>query len=82
MKGNDVYWLWLSSLTEVSLNAKAALLDVFGSPEAAFLSSKGSFERIEGVSRRDAAFLEARDLTAAISIPSLCEAQNIRIVIR
>lgn len=80
MKGNDVYWLWLSSLTEVSLNAKAALLDVFGSPEAAFLSSKGSFERIEGVSRRDAAFLEARDLTAAKSIPSLCEAQNIRIV--
>ena len=80
MKENDVYWLWLSSLTEVSLNAKAALLDVFGSPEAAFLSSKGSFERIEGVSRRDAAFLEARDLTAAKSIPSLCEAQNIRIV--
>ena len=80
MKGNDIYWLWLSSLTEVSLNAKAALLDVFGSPEAAFLSSKGSFERIEGVSHRDAAFLEARDLTAAKSIPSLCEAQNIRIV--
>ena len=78
MKGNDLYWLWLSSLTEVSLNAKATVLEVFGTPERAFFSPKGSFERIEGISHRDAACLEERNLTEAEAIPALCEAQDIR----
>ena len=80
MSGKDLYWLWLSSLTEVSLNAKAALLEVFGSPEAAYCSPKGSFTGIDGISRRDAAILEERDLTAAKAIPALCEKAEVRII--
>ena len=80
MSGKDLYWLWLSSLTEVSLNAKAALLEVFGSPEAAFLSPKGAFTGLDGISRRDAAVLEERDLTAAEAIPALCEEAGVRIL--
>lgn len=80
MTERDIYWLWLSSLTEVSLNAKAALLEVFGSPEAAFLAPKGAFAGIDGISRRDAAALEERDLTAAESIPGACREQNIKII--
>ena len=80
MNGKDLYWLWLSSLSEVSLNAKAALLEVFGSPEAAFLSPKGSFTRIDGISRRDAALLEERDLTAAEAIPAFCKERDVRII--
>ena len=80
MKDNELYWLWLSSLTEVSLNAKAALLEVFGSPEAAFFSPKGAFAHIEGISQREAVLLEERDLTAAEAIPALCAAQDIRLV--
>ena len=80
MKENDLYWLWLSSLAEVSLNAKAALLEAFGSPGEAFHAPKGAFAHVEGISQRDAALMEERDLTAAEAIPALCEAQNIRII--
>ena len=80
MREKDLYWLWLSSLTEVSLNAKVALLEVFGSPEEAFFSSKGSFAGIDGISRRDAAALEERDLTVAKAIPDLCEKAEVRIL--
>ena len=80
MKDNELYWLWLSSLTEVSLNAKATLLEMFGSPGTAFLSPKGAFAHIEGISQREADLLEKRDLTAADAIPALCEAQDIRII--
>ena len=57
---STLYWLWLSSLAEVNLNAKAALLEVFGDPEAAFHAPKGFYAGIEGISARDAEALEAR----------------------
>ena len=72
-----VYWLWLSSLAEVNLNAKAALLEVFGNPEAAFHAPKGFYAGIEGISARDAEALEAHDLTEALQIPELCEKEGI-----
>ena len=80
MNDQRIYWLWLSSLTEVSLNAKAALLQVFGSPENAFHSPKDAFAGIDGITRRDAALLEQRDLSAAENIPALCEAKGVRIL--
>ena len=76
-ESSAVYWLWLSSLTEVNLNAKAALLEVFGNPEAAFHAPKGFYAGIEGISARDAEALEARDLTEALQIPELCEKEGI-----
>ena len=80
MNSSAVYWLWLSSLPEVNLNAKAALLEVFGSAEAAFHAPKGFYAGIEGISPRDAEALEARDLTEARAIPKRCEEEGITIL--
>ena len=80
MSSTALYWLWFSSLPEVSLNAKAALLEAFGCPEAAFHAPPGAFFLVEGITRRDAALLEERDLTLAKEIPARCEEQEIRIL--
>ena len=80
MKDSSVYWLWLSSLAEVGLNARAMLLDLFGSAEAAFHAPKGAFTGLDGISARDAEALEARDLTEALAIPERCRAEGITIL--
>ena len=80
MKDPTLAWLWLSSLTEVSLNAKAALLEVFGSAEEALCAPPGAFSGIEGISKREAEKLEQRDLTAASAIPEACEKAGVRIL--
>ena len=72
MNDSTLCWLWLSSLTEVSPNAKAALLKIFQTPQAAFQAPHGAFTGIEGLSKRDVQILEARDLTAARAIPDQC----------
>ncbi|MBQ8075439.1 MAG: DNA-processing protein DprA [Oscillospiraceae bacterium] len=77
MNSSAIYWLWLSSLAEVNLNAKAALLEVYGSAEAAFFAPKGSFTGVEGITARDAEALEARDLTEARLIPERCEEEGL-----
>ena len=77
MNSSAIYWLWLSTLAEVNLNAKAAVLEVFGSAEAAFFAPKGSFTGVEGITRRDAEALEQRDLTEARLIPERCEEEGI-----
>ena len=74
MNDSTLCWLWLSSLTEINPNAKAALLKVFGTAKAAFHAPHGAFAGVEGLSKRDAQLLEARDLTAAQAIPDLCKA--------
>ena len=80
MNSSAVYWLWLSSLPEVNLNAKAALLEAFGSAEAASHAPKGFYAGMEGISPRDAEALEARDLTEARAIPKRCEEEGITIL--
>ena len=80
MKGTELSWLWLSSLTQVSLNAKAALLEVFGNAEEALHAPPGAIYGIEGISEREAEKLEERDLTAASAIPEACAKAGARIL--
>ena len=80
MNSSLLYWIWLSSLLDVSLNAKAAVMEIFGSAEAAFHAPSGAFNGIDGITRRDAELLEARDLTVAELIPALCERAEVRIL--
>ncbi|MBQ6365459.1 MAG: DNA-protecting protein DprA [Oscillospiraceae bacterium] len=80
MTDTSLYWLWLSSLPEVSLQAKSVLLEVFGSPKEAFYAPSGAYSKIEGISKRDASLLEARDLTLARIIPERCEEEGITIL--
>ena len=56
------YWLWLAAQSNVSPRSKAALIAHYGSAEEAFFAPSGAFARLPGLSERDAALLEARDL--------------------
>lgn len=75
-----LYWLWLSSLTELNLNSVAALLEAFETPEAAFLSPAGAIRAVEGIRRADAEILERRDLTLARRIPEACAKTGAKII--
>ena len=77
---STLYWLWLSSLTEVNLNSIAALLDKFKTPEAAFHSPQGAILAVEGIRRSDAEILERRDLTVARAIPEKCIRAGARVI--
>lgn len=74
------YWLWLSSCTGVSANAKQALLDAFSDPRAAFEAASGSFSRIRGISKKEAAALEEKDLGRVEEILRSCEKSDIRVI--
>ena len=77
---STLYWLWLSSLTEVNLNSIAALLDKFKTPEAAFHSPQGAILAVEGIRRSDAEILERRDLTVTRAIPEKCTRAGARVI--
>lgn len=77
---NEIYRLWLSSLTDVSLNSKARLLEAFGSAELAYHAAAGTFRQIEGISRKDAEKLEERDLAKAYEIINNCQKLGISYV--
>lgn len=74
------YWVWLSALTDVSLNSIASLLEHFGSAEKAFDSAPGSFRKVEGISSKDAEKLEDRSLERAEAIISMCRKEGIKII--
>ena len=57
------YWLWLASQSNVSPRARAALIAHYGGAEEAFFAPSGAFARLPGLTERDAALLEVRDLT-------------------
>lgn len=80
MSESTLYWLWLSSLTDVNLNSIAALLEHFHTPEAAFHSPLGAILSLEGIRRSDAEILERRDLTAARAIPEKCIRAGAKII--
>ena len=74
------YWVWLSSVTNASPKARAALVEHYGDAESAFLAPPGEFKTIPGVSANEAALLEARDLAAADRILELCRREGIDLV--
>ena len=63
------YWLWLAAQSNVSPRSKAALIAHYGSAEEAFFAPSGAFARLPGLSERDAALLEARDLHRVAAMP-------------
>lgn len=73
------YWLWLSAAA-VSAKSRAALLDRYGEPEKAFFAPPGELSAVDGVSPRDAATLEKREIKNTDWIAAACVRQGIRIV--
>jgi len=78
----SLYWLWLSSETGVSPKSLNALLSYYGNAKAAFMAPAGEFYSIEGISRSDAAKLEAKALDKAEVILRQCVQNDITIVSR
>lgn len=74
------YWIWLSAQTEISPKTKAAIVEHYGDAEQAFFAPAGDYEKIPGVSRRDALRLEKRDLSVADKILADCSAMGIDII--
>ena len=73
------YWVWLSQLN-ISPKARAAVMRMFESPEAAFRSKEGSFRKQKGISSQEAELLEARSLAAADVVLEQCEEQEIAVL--
>ena len=74
------YWLWLSSAEGVHPAAKAALIEHYGNAEQAYFAPEGEFKGIKGISFKDAAILEKRDLSRCRFIEDQCAQQDISIV--
>ena len=76
---NIRYWVWLSQLN-ISPKARAAVMRMFESAEAAFHSKEGSFRKKRGISPQEAELLEARSLTGADEVLEHCEEQEISVL--
>lgn len=72
--------VWFSTLTDVSINSKMALIDTFGSAEAAFNAPAGAITGIEGVTAHDAEILERKDLSAAEDTLKKCIRNGIMVL--
>ena len=74
------YWLWLASQSNVSPRARAALIAHYGGAEEAFFAPSGAFARLPGLTERDAALLEVRDLRRVDAILSACHTLGLDVV--
>ena len=74
------YWVWLSSVTNASLKARALLAEHYGDAERAFLAPPGDYAKLPGLSAAEAALFEARDLRRADEILEACRLEGIRIL--
>ena len=73
------YWIWLSQLN-ISPRARASVVRLFGDAETAFLSKPGSFSGCTGISAREAAELEQRDLSDADRTLLHCRTQGLTVL--
>ena len=69
------YWVWLSQLN-ISPKARATVMRMFETPEAAFQSKEGSFRKKRGISSQEAELLEARSMTAVDEVLAQCDEQE------
>lgn len=74
------YWVWLSSLSSVSIKSKAALIEHYGDPQRAFAAPKGDFFTVPGLSKKDAEEIEKRDVSAVRRIMATCKEQEVNII--
>ena len=74
------YWLWLSEHREVSLRAKLALLEHFGSPEEAYYADEGEYLLVDGVGKAQAEALADKSLARCDRTLGDCERLGVRIV--
>lgn len=74
------YWIWLSAQTAVSARARAALAEHYGDAERAYFAPPGEYKTIKGVTEKEAAILEKREISCADRILGECERQGISVI--
>ena len=74
------HWVWLSSLTNASPKARAALCSYYGGAEEAFHAPPGDYRKVPGLTEHEAELFEARDLSAADRILGDCAREGIDII--
>ena len=74
------YWVWLSSLFELSIISKAELLRHYGDPENIFHAPQREIDALCRERRADARALSKRDLSVADTILGDCDRQGLKIV--
>ena len=62
------YWVWLSELAGLGNQTRLALLEHFNTPEDVYYADEGEILLTEGMTRREADALKAKDLTEAEKI--------------
>ncbi len=73
------YWLWLSAAA-VSAKAKMALVTRYGDAQRAFFAPEGDYGSLPGLSRKEAAILEKRDMRGVEEILAACRQQDLDIL--
>lgn len=74
------YWLWLSTRRGVSNVDVSALLDRFGTPEAAYFADDGEYKQVPGLTAQALAGLSDKSLSEPERILSECERLGQRIL--
>jgi len=75
------YWVWLSALTDVTVQRKLRLLEELGSPENIYYADAEEITRcLQERLRPDCSLLQPHSLMRAEEILALCQQQNIQVM--
>lgn len=74
------YWVWLSELAGLGNQTRLALLEHFNTPEDVYCADEGEILLTEGMTRREADALKAKDLTEAEKILADCERLELQVL--
>ena len=74
------YYLWLSSLEDVSPKTALRLIDSFGSPEAVYYASEAQIKSVPGLKRNEINALGNKNLSRVDRILADCDRNKISIM--
>ena len=74
------YCVWLSELAGLGNQTRLALLEHFNTPEDVYYADEGEILLTEGMTRREADALKAKDLTEAEKILADCERLELQVL--
>ena len=74
------YWIWLSNLKDIGPRSKALALEHFETPEAVYFADESAYRTIDGLSKRDIAALQNKQLREAENILRVCANKKINIL--
>ena len=74
------YWVWLTELVGLGNQTRLALLEHFSTPEDIYYADEGEILLTEGITRREADALKAKDLTQAEKILTDCERLDLQLL--